>query len=91
MVPKKIYPPGGVVPNKTKGPFYILLDLQKNINFISFGTLVYECNLLGKPFRLGKPTPRTSNPEQQILKTILRLSMSLAMQGVRQIQQWRGA
>ena len=80
-----------MVPNKTKGPFYILLDLQKNINFISFGTLVYECNLLGKPFRLGKPTPRTSNPEQQILKTILRLSMSLAMQGVRQIQQWRGA
>jgi len=80
-----------MIPNKTKGPFYILLDLQKNINFISFGTLVYECNLLGKPFRLGKPTPRTSNPEQQILKTILRLSMSLAMQGVRQIQQWRGA
>jgi len=72
MVPKKNILPGGMVPNKTKGPFYILLDLQKNINFISFGTLVYECNLLGKPFRLGKPSTRTRSPEQVNFKTIMR-------------------
>jgi hypothetical protein len=68
-----------MVPNKTKGPFYILLDLQKNINFISFGTLVYECNLLSKAFRPRKPSTRTSNPEQVNFKTIMRLSVSLAM------------
>jgi hypothetical protein len=78
MVPKKNIPPGGMVPKKTKGPFYIVVDLQKNINIpISFGTLVYECNLLSKAFRPRKPSPRTQNPEQKNFKTILRLSMSL--------------